>query len=130
MQLSVCRYTEAHHALEEAAAAAAELAEKATGRSNKGGPFLSAPRSPTVPQELTLLHCTALHLAASFGHTQAVQTLLMYPACSPAACNAMVSATGLTFSSGKVDASDRAARLWRKREYLSGAACILIGMEY
>ena len=101
LRLSVCRYTEAHHALEEAAAAAAELAEKATGRSSKGGPFLSAPRSPTVPQELTLLHCTALHLAASFGHTQAVQTLLMYPACSPAACNAMVSATRLSFSSGK-----------------------------
>ena len=88
--LLAIRYTQTHQALEEAAAAAAELARQATGHPNKGVPFLSAPRSPNVPQELTLLHCTALHLAAIYGHAQAVQALLTSPACSPAACNAMV----------------------------------------
>ena len=86
----VVRYTEAHQALEEAAAAAAELAQQATGHPNKGAPFLSAPRTPGVPQELALLHCTALHLAATYGHAQAVQALLTSPTCSTAACNAMV----------------------------------------
>ena len=76
--------------MEEAATAAAELARQATGHPNRGAPFLSAPRGPGVPQELTLLHCTALHLAATYGHAQAVQTLLASPACSAAACNAMV----------------------------------------
>ena len=84
------RYTETHQALEEAAAAAAELARQATGHPDRGAPFLSAPRGPGVPQELALLHCTALHVAATHGHAQAVQTLLTSPACSPAACNAMV----------------------------------------
>ena len=86
------RYTETHQALEEAAAAAAELAAQATGHANKSAPFLSAPCSQRVPQELVLLHCTALHLAAIYGHAATVQALLASPACSPAACNAMVSA--------------------------------------
>ena len=128
MRLSACRYTEAHHALEEAAAAAAELAEKATGLSNKGGPFLSAPRSPTVPQELTLLHCTALHLAASFGHTQAVQALLTSPACSPAACNAMVSATGSHFQLWSEDGV--VAQIpGNHTGYWSGPSCILLCID-
>ena len=88
--LLVHRYTETHQALEEAASAAAELARQATGHPARGAPFLSAPRALGVPQELTLLHCTALHLAATYGHAQAVQALLTSPACSPAACNAMV----------------------------------------
>ncbi len=87
------RYTETHQALEEAAAAAAELAAQATGHANKSAPFLSAPCSQRPPQELVLLHCTALHLAAVYGHAATVQALLGSPACSPAACNAMVSAT-------------------------------------
>ena len=88
--MTVARYTKVHEALEAAAAAAADLASQASGTPDRGTPFLSAPRCPTVPQEVVLLHCTALHLAAIYGHVAIVQALLASPACSPAACNAMV----------------------------------------
>ncbi|BDA43432.1 probable serine/threonine-protein phosphatase 6 regulatory ankyrin repeat subunit [Coccomyxa sp. Obi] len=77
--------------LEEAAQQAAALGtppfERVAG-SRPPGPLLALPSDLLMLDPLSLLHCTALHLAALHGHAQVAQVLLASPTCSIRSNNA------------------------------------------
>lgn len=77
-------------AAQQAAALGTPLFERAAA-SRPHGPLLALPSDRLhMLDPLSLLHCTALHLAALHGHAQVAQVLLTSPTCSIRSHNAEV----------------------------------------